>query len=425
MVDVTKQFETISMSSLHFIISAAVVLGGLFLPATEGGTCWARYNPLTGKCDNLVRLKVTREECCRRDGLSYKDEDMSTEEIFRSIITNNGVSNCLPCFSIGRDVCTNMTCNRDEGCVAQNGQPRCKCKPDCSDVSFDTPVCGTDGATYNDECQFKMRRCRTRTDVELAYYGKCQDSCDSVDCINGTCLEDETGRPHCVSCSEECSEDEVQESVCGLDGNTYESDCHLRLASCENGYFISKNHSGSCVGSTDCLSHLCMNGNVCVMGTKPHCTSCPRENCDRFPLMVLCGSDDVTYRNLCSMKKVICDFSVYIKRKHFGPCAGDMANVAALDEEAYFRYYLSLFHREQVSEPASTASVRRTTTDSSPGEKVNTQRVRSQKENEIERRPPVDDVENVSRTKETELGDEAGGQGGVVDEGMDGHDVDM
>lgn len=36
MVDVTKQFETISMSSLHFIISAAVVLGGLFLPATEG-----------------------------------------------------------------------------------------------------------------------------------------------------------------------------------------------------------------------------------------------------------------------------------------------------------------------------------------------------------------------------------------------------
>lgn len=69
-----------------------------------------------------------------------------------------------------------------------------------------------------------------------------------MNCAHGTCLVDQMGVPHCVNCSPECKDKEVQGSVCGTDKNTYESICHLRLTSCNIGKAIIKNHNGRCVG---------------------------------------------------------------------------------------------------------------------------------------------------------------------------------
>ncbi|XP_071844897.1 follistatin-A-like [Apostichopus japonicus] len=352
----------IIMNSSPFIMIVMMWGTSSVLPLTEGGSCWANYDTLSGQCVALIHRRVSYEDCCRISGFSFIERDMSTEDIFRSLIMHGGVSDCLPCSSFGKDVCEGITCNRDEVCVARNGQPLCNCDPDCSDVDLDQPVCGSDRQTYTNECTFKMNRCQERRDVELAYYGQCQDSCDTVTCAHGTCLVDQMGVPHCVNCSPECKDKEVQGSVCGTDKNTYESICHLRLTSCNIGKAIIKNHNGRCVGSTNCSSFLCMEGNICSMGTKPHCSTCPQAGCGRYALRALCGSDDVTYANLCAMKRAICDTRVYVKRQHFGPCARDMSHIPPQDREAYFRYYLSFFHHEQVSEPATTALIRRLTT---------------------------------------------------------------
>lgn len=92
------------------------------------------------------------------------------------------------------DVCEGITCNRDEVCVARNGQPLCNCDPDCSDVDLDQPVCGSDRQTYTNECTFKMNRCQERRDVELAYYGQCQGKLSIKD---STLVS--VSRPMCIS----------------------------------------------------------------------------------------------------------------------------------------------------------------------------------------------------------------------------------
>ncbi|XP_039731508.1 serine protease inhibitor Kazal-type 4 [Pteropus medius] len=43
--------------------------------------------------------------------------------------------------------------------------------PDCSQMS--NVVCGTDGVTYNSECQLCLARIKTKQDIQIVKDGKC------------------------------------------------------------------------------------------------------------------------------------------------------------------------------------------------------------------------------------------------------------
>ncbi|KAK3611322.1 hypothetical protein CHS0354_029971 [Potamilus streckersoni] len=81
---------------------------------------------------------------------------------------------------------------------------------------------------------------------------KKEDACDKVKCPKyKVCLKNIQGLPLCTCpsdyiCSKYSSKKAPEKAVCGSDGNTYASRCHLRIASCRLGKRIKRKHKGAC-----------------------------------------------------------------------------------------------------------------------------------------------------------------------------------
>lgn len=74
-------------------------------------------------------------------------------------------------------------------------------------------------------------------------------SCDRISCPAGKhCLLDQNLSPHCVKCTKKCRPTPRRRQVCGSDGATYSSICHLREAACRNGKAIPLAYKGKCKG---------------------------------------------------------------------------------------------------------------------------------------------------------------------------------
>lgn len=54
-------------------------------------------------------------------------------------------------------------------CDAQSGQ--CVCPSEC--VESNQPVCGSDGTTYNSQCELHVRACKEQMDLRVVSQGEC------------------------------------------------------------------------------------------------------------------------------------------------------------------------------------------------------------------------------------------------------------
>ena len=124
-------------------------------------------------------------------------------------------------------------------------------------------------------CKLKEDSCKQQTPIDIQYEGIC-DLCKITTCPHyGTCISD--GKHAKCVCQDSCSDVSNKNSfknhlsslylsiinfkkinlpVCGSDGQTYNSVCHLQLEACKSQSSITVLSSGPCGQLTDFLRDL-------------------------------------------------------------------------------------------------------------------------------------------------------------------------
>ncbi|KAA0200053.1 hypothetical protein HAZT_HAZT010967 [Hyalella azteca] len=142
------------------------------------------------------------------------------------------------------------------------------------------------------------------------------DPCATVQCGLGQhCTVNEYGVAGC-RCELWCPP--VVTPVCGTDGTTYHSECHLQRHACVSQRVVSVAFVGACGSGVGCPTKKCPVGGVCR--ERYGRAECQCRECAGVYAPV-CGTDARTYRSECHMWRVAClEGGSNVALQHEGPC---------------------------------------------------------------------------------------------------------
>ncbi|XP_047455653.1 agrin isoform X3 [Mugil cephalus] len=276
----------------------------------HGATCVVKNNEPVCECPEAC--PQTSDPVCGSDGHSYGSpcELRAMGCALQKVIN---IQHKGPC----DESCAN--CSFGGICDSQTGQ--CMCPSEC--VESRLSVCGSDGTTYNSECELHVRACREQVDIRVVNQGECKTCGDSVCAWGARCVQNKC---ECLQCS-----GKAFSPVCGSDGNTYDNECELRLSSCTHKRRIDVAKPGSC--DEDCGSggsgsgvESCEQDRCRVFGGSwdedAEDDRCICEfSCQNVLHNQVCGSDGKTYSSECELKKARCEKQEHLLIQNQGPCA--------------------------------------------------------------------------------------------------------
>ncbi|GAB6019276.1 hypothetical protein CHUAL_000876 [Chamberlinius hualienensis] len=257
---------------------------------------------------------------CGSDGITYSSECQmrlaGCTKQKRIVAKHSGACDV-------KDPCETKKCPFGARCVPtlDGRSAECVCPDKCAsygDHRGSTPVCGSDGIDYPNQCELQKKACQSMKDISVKYHGKC-DPCDGVQCSSlQVCQMDESRNPVC-RCNGICSAN--YRPVCGSDGKTYSNECVMRVEACKARTNLRIIHWGECK-SNPCDAMTCSHGKICDIDRFGIATChCP-ASCE--PVMrPVCGTDDVTYDNECELKRSACLKERDIRVQYVGVCGAE------------------------------------------------------------------------------------------------------
>jgi len=243
------------------------------------------------------------------------------------------------------------------------------------------PLCGTDGQTYGNGCELEVTNCLKKTSVVAAYAGECvkAETCNIACQLNYDPLCGTDGRTYgngceleatnclqksavmaaylgeCVQAQSECQIacQMNYDPLCGSDGQTYGNGCELEASNCLNKKSVAVSYAGECAKAAEC-NIACQYNYAPVCGTdgQTYGNSCELDSlsclkksgvtvayagvcaepiipihselsCNEACLRnwePVCGSDGITYGNLCQMESFACTKRLNLIVAHQGEC---------------------------------------------------------------------------------------------------------
>ncbi|XP_071840529.1 agrin-like isoform X4 [Apostichopus japonicus] len=247
---------------------------------------------------------------CGSDGMMYNS---SCQMEHAACVMNMDITE-VPMEGCASDgPCAKEPCEYGHCSLSTSLEMSCVCPSECDDVYH--PVCANDGVTYNSMCEMERTACLGKMELVALYNKPCDkdvDLCRKMECEFGAVCSDVSGLAQCV-CNMTC--DGEMDPVCGSDKVSYSSPCEVTRAICLQQKEIEIISMGQC---DLCEDHVCSYGGYCRMKDgEPTCQCAEFCNANYRPV---CGSDDVTYSNICNLRSRSCLRSIEITAVSEGPC---------------------------------------------------------------------------------------------------------